>query len=174
MGGHLLSDQYKIERAARAFKGKYVKPRRSDCWLWIGPCKKKTEIRPHDLPYGKTYLKLRNATITTAHRLSWVISNGFVPASPLCVLHRCDNPRCVNPDHLFLGTVKDNNKDCHKKGRHPVGGPKKITREQINSLKTLRSNGLTWREIANRFNVQPSGIWTRYNNLLKSEMNKLQ
>ena len=51
-----------------------------------------------------------------AHRVSYIIHNGEFDKK-LCVLHRCDNPPCVNPDHLFLGTVNDNNKDRHAKGR---------------------------------------------------------
>jgi len=84
------------------------------CWLWTGgTC----------LGYGKclkpgTDPKLRIQV--KAHRVSWELANGPIPAG-LCVLHRCDNPPCVSPEHLFLGTLADNRADCVAKGRQAKG-----------------------------------------------------
>ena len=52
-----------------------------------------------------------------AHRVSWEFANGPIPEN-MCVLHACDTPLCVNPEHLFLGTLADNMADKEKKGRH--------------------------------------------------------
>jgi hypothetical protein len=60
-----------------------------------------------------------------AHRVAWTLARGEVPPG-LCVLHKCDNPPCCNPDHLFLGTYGDNVRDAHRKGRghrNPRGIP---------------------------------------------------
>lgn len=86
----------------------------SSCWLWTGNCK---------VQYGKpTYgcISVGARTTYPAHRFSWEIHNGPVPAG-LSVLHKCDVRSCVNPSHLFLGTQKDNMRDAWNKGRgtHP-------------------------------------------------------
>ncbi len=76
------------------------------CWTWIGS--RNTQ------GYGNFFF---GARVDKAHRAAWMLFRGEIPAD-LCVLHRCDNPRCVNPEHLFLGTKDDNNQDKMRKGRH--------------------------------------------------------
>lgn len=77
------------------------------CWVWIGA----------RLPgeYGEFDTR-------RAHRVSWELHHGTIPEG-LHVCHKCDNPPCVRPDHLFLGTANDNIQDCIKKGRrnHMLG-----------------------------------------------------
>ena len=58
-----------------------------------------------------------NGKVFLAHRAAWIDVNGDIPDG-LCVLHKCDNPPCVNVEHLFLGTRGDNNRDCVRKGRY--------------------------------------------------------
>jgi hypothetical protein len=66
-----------------------------------------------------------------ASRVSWQIHCGEIPAG-LQVLHKCDNPRCVRPDHLFLGTIADNVHDMLAKGRNPVLGNSEAGRAAAN------------------------------------------
>jgi HNH endonuclease len=88
------------------------------CWRWCG--------RRNAQGYGSIR---EGASHTMAHRLSWRLHNGDIPAGML-VLHKCDNPPCVNPAHLFLGTSLDNAKDRDAKGRHwaPRGEQRKSAR----------------------------------------------
>ncbi len=86
---------------------KYVEKTES-CWLWKG-------VKNED-GYGLLYYKKILKNIST-HRASWIIHNGEIPEG-LCVLHKCDNPSCVNPKHLFLGTNQDNCNDKMLKKRH--------------------------------------------------------
>lgn len=85
------------------------------CWEWTGS----------KLPTGYGHLKFDNIQ-TYAHRVSWSLCVGEIPDG-LCVLHHCDNPCCVKPDHLFLGTMLDNMHDRDAKGRNNKG--KKIPRK---------------------------------------------
>lgn len=64
-----------------------------------------------------------------AHRIAWTITRGPIPDG-LCVLHRCDNPPCIDPEHLFLGTVQDNNADRDAKGRGKVPSPEQAYRRK--------------------------------------------
>lgn len=84
----------------------------ADCWNWIGAKNKQG--------YGHFTIRARPGLTcehTSAHRFVWSLERGEIPPG-LCVLHRCDNPSCVRPDHLFLGTVNDNNQDAKVKSRH--------------------------------------------------------
>ena len=80
--------------------------RTSDCWLWKGTLNRRTH-------YGKFWL---NGRTVSAHRAAYELAIGPVP-SGLLVLHHCDVRACVRPDHLFLGTQRDNMQDMSAKGR---------------------------------------------------------
>ena len=79
------------------------------CWTWAGTVNRQG--------YGVIGLGARGTGKKLVHRLAWELLRGPIPPG-LHVLHRCDNPPCVNPDHLFPGTVGDNNRDMVEKKRH--------------------------------------------------------
>lgn len=122
------------------------------CWLWSG------------VTNGIGYGMLTDRTPDNpgrkvlAHRLSWEIAKGPIPPG-LCVLHRCDTPQCVNPDHLFLGTHKTNSDDKIAKGRfrhwRPVGeaNPRaKLDARRVREMRCL-ARSLPRRAIAQRFGL---------------------
>ena len=86
-----------------------------DCWPWLKGKDRKG--------YGQTTIAYQHHR---AHRLAWELANGPIPAG-LCVLHRCDNPPCCNPGHLWLGTQRDNAHDAIAKGRFKKMNPKPWT-----------------------------------------------
>lgn len=120
-----------------------------DCWEWTGS-------KQHG--YGQFQHK-------RAHRVSWEIYNGPITKG-LLVCHTCDNPPCVNPDHLFLGTPKNNMQDAMIKGRLPGGhGPKgikcgkaKLTEEQVLQIRTEYPIIKSIRKLANKFNISRANI----------------
>jgi HNH endonuclease len=86
------------------------------CWVWIGAVNNK----------GYGVIGTGPHTTITAHRAAWILTHGAIPHG-LCVLHRCDTRHCVRPDHLFLGTIRDNNHDMMRKGRDRFRGRPSIT-----------------------------------------------
>lgn len=115
----------------------------SACWEWGGVI----------LNNGYGQISVRQKR-WLAHRLSWHIFRGVIPKDKL-VLHKCDNPSCVKPTHLFIGTHLDNSMDMVKKGRTngPRGerqGRSKLTNEIV---KMIRSDERTQAQIANSFRI---------------------
>lgn len=93
-------------------RDKYIVKRDTQCWEWKGARTK--------AGYGRTKYK---GEAWMAHRLMYTLTNGSIPEG-MVVMHQCDNPCCVNPEHLSVGTQKDNMKDCKNKGRlGPRGRP---------------------------------------------------
>jgi hypothetical protein len=98
------------------------------CWAWI----------PSKIPADYGRLKV-SGKLHKSHRVSWTLHNGAIPKDRghhgICVCHHCDNPSCVNPAHLFLGTHIDNVRDRELKGRRtPPSGNRHWTRSKPESL----------------------------------------
>lgn len=87
-----------------------------------------------------------------AHRLAWWLANGTIPAGQ-SVLHRCDVARCVNPDHLFLGTQKDNMHDAVQKGRKRAWGLQKLNAQQVREIRAQAVSGRSQKDIARDFGI---------------------
>ena len=123
------------------------------CWIWIGS-------RNND-GYGQIFAD-KTRKVVRANRLSYKLYKGDI-SNNMCVLHKCDNPPCVNPEHLFLGTVKDNMKDMKLKGRgiKACGENQhcsKFTNEQVISIRKRLDEGARNSDIAKEFNVNVTTI----------------
>jgi hypothetical protein len=116
------------------------------CWIWSGHANNKG--------YGE--FNAGNHVIEYTHRFSWILRFGSIPEGQH-VLHRCDTPLCVNPEHLFLGTHGDNMKDMARKGR---SGRLKISAEDA---RVIIESRLSSRELAARFNLSMGYVWALKN-----------
>jgi len=123
---------------------------RDDCWGWTAA--------KNGNGYGA--FRLDGKTLL-AHRLAWLFTYGDIPGG-MCVCHHCDNPGCVNPHHLFLGTVKDNAQDASKKGRMHRGeanGGSRLTSDEVLGIRELLAAGeRLQRDIADEFGVDPRTV----------------
>lgn len=122
------------------------------CWEWTGYCF-------HGLGYGMIRRPGDNGRLLT-HRVSWEMAYGAIPAG-LLVCHRCDNRKCVRPDHLFLGTHKDNTRDMVSKGRHCHGTAihnAKLDPEKVHAAREALARGERPTAIARRFGVRHTAI----------------
>lgn len=129
-----------------SFEDKFLKKLDDECWPWTASkCSKK---------YGTFW---DGARVESAHRQAWIFANGPLPAGAH-VLHRCDNPTCVNPAHLFLGDNADNVRDKVSKGRakglkgeaHPNS---KLTESDVRMIRMRLASGETCISIAKAFGV---------------------
>jgi len=138
-------------------QGPVVYPHLGPCWVWNGP--------RSDKGYGTWHFSNNSYVLVSTHRFIWTAVNGEIPEE-LLVLHRCDNPPCVNPEHLFLGSYSDNTQDCIRKGRFVIGdrprgeacNKAKLTEVDVRKIRELSSDGFQQRDIAEQLQVSQSAI----------------
>ena len=115
----------------------WEKVRKTDgCWIWTGSTS--------DYGHGEVRIDKK---LVRAHRVVWEWLIGPIPDG-MCVLHSCDNPPCVNPDHLFVGTKKDNTQDMMQKGRNRYAphrgeahGNAVLMQSQVDEIRGLYATG---------------------------------
>lgn len=140
-----------LENLRSRFEPKVLRSTDGGCWTWIGAG-----------ATGKEYgiISFNRGTIK-AHRASYMLNVGPIPPG-MRVLHKCDNPACVNPDHLFLGTQADNMSDMWAKNRHPPTGLRgernpsaKLT---VSSVRFIRSSNMSCDQLAMTLGVSVSTV----------------
>lgn len=145
----ILSPKY-IERfwARVAVKGP------DDCWEW-----------QFCLDRGGYGIMVVSGLRVRAHRISWVIAHGPIPDG-LVICHHCDNRACVNPAHLFIGTLADNNADMYAKGRENIvkiigerNGSAKLTADDVRAIRDAVRQGVIGSVLADRYGLNRKTIY---------------
>lgn len=156
-----MPHQFTPEHVAKFWSKVHKSADPDACWTWTDA--------PEPGGYGLLRIGKRKFR---AHRVSWILAFGDIPEG-LCVCHSCDNPPCVRPDHLFLGTSGENTRDAASKGRmasgdrnasrlyperRPVGERSKqakLTWDQVNAIRTRIAAGEAKRSLAREYGVSP-------------------
>jgi hypothetical protein len=107
--------------------------------------------------YGHVW---RNGKLCLHHRVVWEMLKSPIPEG-MCVLHKCDNRKCINIEHLFLGTKRDNTIDMYRKGRGPnnkgtANGRAKLTKRQVQAIRRSKASN---KDLAEKYDVKPVTVW---------------
>jgi hypothetical protein len=121
----------------------------NECWEWNG--------YRYPAGHGQIGRGRRGDGLAYTHVVSWELMNGKVPDG-LLVCHSCDNPPCINPNHLFIGTHADNTRDMVKKRRHSYGElcAKTLNNEKVREIRKFLASGETQQIVAQKFGVSRS------------------
>lgn len=148
----------------------------SDCWEWCGPTTKNGPRTKRGAGYGRFSVGSKPRVMWIASRYAWVLGHGQAPPGDMCVCHTCDNPSCVNPSHLFLGTTAENVNDRDRKGRTAMAsrsGPRlhperiirgtghhkaKLTEADVVDIRKRRASGEKLVALASEYGVAHSVI----------------
>lgn len=124
------------------------------CWNWIGATT--------SAGYGHIW-RPETRTFMGAHRVSWELHYGPLPKGARdpdhdgVVMHICDNGRCVRPDHLRLGSFRDNSRDMVEKGRC-IGAPQKVSNDEVVAIRTLYAEGETQSALSRAYGISIAQI----------------
>lgn len=135
--------KYSVQDRIEEFYKTYTVDRKTGCHNWCG----------HTNVYGYGLFSIHNKQQMT-HRLAWEFKHGPIPPG-MCICHKCDNRKCVNVEHLFIGTRDDNNKDMARKGRHV--GAAKLTKAQV---RYIFKSKVHYKILAKRFSISTSQIFS--------------
>lgn len=128
------------------FHAKYAVDESTGCWLW----------QECTAPRGYGLMSVPGRGARRAHRISWELHRGKIPKG-LCICHKCDTPRCVNPDHLFLGTYADNNADKVAKGRCGLTGVRgekhPAAKLSVSDVRAIRASSESLRALGARYGM---------------------
>lgn len=124
----------------------------NDCWIWQGS--------KDNHGYGMA-VGYKHAKIDKAHRVSYRMFVEEIPAGK-SICHTCDVRACVNPDHLYCGTARDNARDAKERGRQNHTS-KRLTAEQKKQMALLHTEGITKQEIAETFGVSQMTVQKHWN-----------
>ena len=161
----LYADIYPMKDVKERIEALSVKEPNSGCWLWEGSV--------HGKGYGHIWY---NGSNRKAHRVSYEVYTGEIP-SGMVVMHKCDNPSCVNPSHLSLGTNQDNMDDRNNKGRQARGETSGNAKLKADDVIFIRENfgKYTKHELVKMFgvtypticNVLAKRIWAHIEETIK-------
>lgn len=147
-----FKEQGEFSYSAYEHLAKYVDiDEETGCWNWLGSTNTKDG-------YGQITI---DGNKTLAHRAVWMLYHNKRIPKGCHICHTCDNRRCVNPEHLFLGTPKDNMQDLSKKLKQSRGktrNPDRFKKDEILEIRAASNRGLSFWKIADEHNITPSQV----------------